>query len=267
MISVIVPSYKPQDYLWDCLDSIRNQSLDPSTYETIIVLNGCNQPYYQQIENYIANCDSVCSIRLIQTDIPGVSHARNMGIEASKGEFLTFIDDDDLISSVYLEELLKVSGKDCIGCSNSYRFEDSLEECTDNFLSKAYKECKGKPYTSYRFRRFLSPPYCKLIHKDIIGETRFPVKLAKSEDSVFCLRLTPKVKEMRLAGEEAIYYQRHRKGSVMRRKNSFGYEFAALCKLEWAYLTTWFRHPFQYSLALVISRMVAGFRNFLVYIS
>ena len=39
-LSVIIPSYKPGDYLWECLDSLCNQSLDGKDFEVLIVLNG-----------------------------------------------------------------------------------------------------------------------------------------------------------------------------------------------------------------------------------
>ena len=48
-ISVIVPTYKPQAYLWKCLDSIYNQTFPKKDYELLLVLNGCNEPYHTQI--------------------------------------------------------------------------------------------------------------------------------------------------------------------------------------------------------------------------
>ena len=266
MISVIIPSYKPQEYLWECLDSIRNQSLGHDQYEMIVILNGCNEPYKTQIAAYIKKYEAEWSIRLIQTDAPGVSNARNLGIDASKGDYCTFIDDDDMISPCFLEEMLRVSSSASVGCSNSFSFDESLDKTNKNFISSAYQNCKGKKYSSFRYRKFLSPPWGKLFHKAIVGDDRFPVHMAKSEDSVFCLRLTPRIKDMRLADEGAIYYQRKRQGSAMRSKNSFGYEFNALWKLEVAYLKTWFRHPFKYNPLLVLSRMVGGFNNFLIYV-
>lgn len=266
MISVIIPTYKPQAYLWDCLDSVCNQTLLPSNYEIILVLNGCNQPYKQLIEDYVVKHDKICQIHLIHTDTPGVSNARNIGIDESKGSFLTFVDDDDLVSQNYLEELLKVSSDKCIGCSNSLCFKESIDNCGDNFISKAFKNCYGAPYSIFKFRHFLSSPCGKLIHKNIIRKVRFPVELAKSEDSVFCLKFSPYVKEMKLTCGSAVYYQRKREGSVMRRKNSLRNELIMLCKLEMTYISIWLRHPFRYNFVLVLSRLYAGFRNFLLYI-
>ena len=52
-LSVIIPSYKPGDYLWESLDSLCNQSLNGKDFEVLIVLNGCNKPFAVQIEEYI----------------------------------------------------------------------------------------------------------------------------------------------------------------------------------------------------------------------
>ena len=48
-ISVILPSYKPQEYIWKCLDSLTSQTMDVNEYEIVIVLNGCNEPYYKTV--------------------------------------------------------------------------------------------------------------------------------------------------------------------------------------------------------------------------
>ena len=95
-ISVIIPTYKPGSYVWECLDSVYNQTFPGRRYEVIIILNGCNEPYYSQIEEYISSHSDRCTFSLIQTDESGVSNARNIGIENSNGKYLTFVDDDEL---------------------------------------------------------------------------------------------------------------------------------------------------------------------------
>ena len=45
MISVIIPSYRPQQHTIDCLESIKQQTLDSSQFEVIVVLNGEREPY------------------------------------------------------------------------------------------------------------------------------------------------------------------------------------------------------------------------------
>lgn len=260
-ISVVVPSYKPGAYLWECLDSIYNQTFLGSQFEVIIVLNGCNEPYRSQIEEYISSHTDKCALRLIQTDTAGVSNARNIGIENSKGEYLTFVDDDDIISESYLEELLKVSDRNTVGCCTSYYFEDDINNIEENFLSAAYNRVKNTEYDIYSYRQFLSPPVCKLIHRDIIGNDRFPLNLRRSEDSVFCLRISGKIKELKLAEPSAVYYIRQRKGSATRNNVSIKDELSELWKIEIEYFKYWLSHLFSVNVTFMLSRIAAGFRN------
>ena len=52
-VSVIVPTYKPKGYLWECLDSLKTQTFPVEDYEVIIVLNGCDEPWKMWIRNYL----------------------------------------------------------------------------------------------------------------------------------------------------------------------------------------------------------------------
>ena len=266
-ISVIIPSYKPGEYINDCLKSIKEQSLSESEYEVIIILNGCCEPYLEMLtsvkKSLFHNSDNV---HIIQTDIPGVSNARNLGIEAAKGEYITFIDDDDVISPTYLEGILSVSSPNCIGCSNSYAFKDSLRSCNDNFITIAYKTCKHIDFSAYNYRSFLSPPWCKLIHRDIIGRVRFSKKLKKGEDGLFCFALVPQIKNMKLATEDVIYYQRLRSGSAMRKKNSLINEFLEAFRQEKILLSIWIKKPFSYNCIFFMTRIIGIIKNFFVYI-
>ena len=100
-ISVIIPTYKPGAYIWECLDSLRNQTLPKEDFELILVLNGCKDPYYSQIQEYIDKNLIGNNVNFIQTDTGGVSNARNIALDVAKGEYITFIDDDDYISASF----------------------------------------------------------------------------------------------------------------------------------------------------------------------
>lgn len=264
-VSVIIPTYKPEDYIYECFESVCQQSLDGNQFEVIVIVNGCNEPYTSNIKNYFASKLFPVSVTIQQTDVPGVSNARNMGIECSQGEFLTFVDDDDIISDNYLEELLKVSNRDCVGCSNSYTFYDDINVHDNNFLTEAFNACKGTHFDFYRYRKFLSPPVAKLLHRSIVDKERFPVNLSRSEDSVFCLKIARNIKDMKVASEACVYYIRKRQGSVTRRGRSLFQEIIILFKIEWAYLKIWLCHPFSYNLKFVLSRFMAAIKNFFVY--
>lgn len=266
-VSVIIPSYKPDIYILECLKSIKHQTLSKSEYEVIIILNGCNEPYYSNIQSDIKEIFGECdNIHFIQTDSPGVSNARNIGIDKAIGEYIAFIDDDDIVSDTYLEDLLNVSSPTCVGCSNSYAFYSNITEKRENFITKAFRQSINIPFSLYRYRQFLSPPVVKLIHRDIIGNIRFPVSLSKSEDSLFCFMISPRIKQMRLASNSAIYFQRLREGSAMRKKQSLWQIIREHFIIECKYIEIWLKKPVNYNLLFFLSRIAACGKNCMVYI-
>lgn len=263
-VSVIIPTYCPEDYIYECLDSVCNQSLKVNEYEVIIVINGCKDPYIGQIQKFICG-RKYENIKVIQVDKPGVSNARNIGIENSLGEYITFVDDDDIITHNYLEGLLCISSRSCVGCSNSFSFTNSIEAKKENFLSLAFKSCIGTTFDHYRWRKFLSPPVGKLIHREIIGTEKFPISISRSEDSVFCLKISRNIKDMKLASDTCVYYIRERIGSVTRRKRKTSIEIRAFLYIELIYFLVWLKHPFSYNIKFVMSRFAAGLKNFVYY--
>lgn len=52
-ISVIIPSYKPRDYLFECLDSLSCQTFPHDEFEVVLILNGCKEPYISTINSYL----------------------------------------------------------------------------------------------------------------------------------------------------------------------------------------------------------------------
>lgn len=266
-ISVIIPSYKPQDYLWECLEALMMQTFSKEDFEIILVLNGCTEPYKSAIERYIAENMQGMNVNFIHSEVGGVSNARNIGLDAARGEYVTFVDDDDIVSSNYLEELLKVSSPTCVGCANSYAFENDITNFSCNFISFAFEKCKQRPFTTFNYRSFLSPPWAKLMHRRIIDSERFSTNLKKGEDGLFCFAISNNIKEMRLTSEYAIYFQRVRNGSAMRRKNSVMNELIEAFRQEKVFFSLWVKYPLSYNLPYAVSRAVGILRNFFIYVT
>ena len=83
-VSVIVPTYKPQAYLWECLESIYNQTFPKTEYELVLVLNGESLPYDERIKDWLSrHCD--LQVQYLQTNKSGVSNARNMALNVARG--------------------------------------------------------------------------------------------------------------------------------------------------------------------------------------
>ena len=100
LISIIVPVYNVENYLRQCLDSIMGQTYQ--NFECLLINDG-SPDYSADICSEYVFKDS--RFRYFEKENGGVSSARNLGIEHSKGEYITFIDSDDWVDSDYLEIL------------------------------------------------------------------------------------------------------------------------------------------------------------------
>ena len=102
LISIIVPIYNVENYLRQCLDSIVSQTYQ--NFECLLINDGSSDNSADICREYIEK-DS--RFRYFEKENVGVSSARNLGIERSKGQYITFIDSDDWVDSEYLEVLYR----------------------------------------------------------------------------------------------------------------------------------------------------------------
>lgn len=100
LISVVVPVYKVEDYLDECITSLINQTYN--NLEIILVDDGSPDKCPEMCDRW-AKKDS--RIRVIHKENGGLSSARNVGIDNAKGEFLSFVDSDDFFDSKMYEKL------------------------------------------------------------------------------------------------------------------------------------------------------------------
>ena len=99
-ISVIVPVYKVEKYLNECIDSILAQTF--TDFELILVDDGSP-------DSCPALCDAAAEkdsrVRVIHKINGGVSTARNAGLAAAQGNWIAFVDSDDRVLPQFLEKL------------------------------------------------------------------------------------------------------------------------------------------------------------------
>ena len=114
LISVIVPVYKVEAYLSACVESVLAQTWE--NFEILLVDDGSPDNCPRMCDEFAAR-DS--RVRVIHKENGGLSSARNAGIDAAKGEYLAFLDSDDLWTPVFLERLytaLTKTGADFSAC-------------------------------------------------------------------------------------------------------------------------------------------------------
>ena len=102
MISVIVPVYNVEEYLEECLESIKRQTY--TDIEVILVNDGSTDGSKEICERY---CEKDSRFKLVSQENKGQSVARNRGMAESKGEFISFVDSDDVLKEDMLEQLMK----------------------------------------------------------------------------------------------------------------------------------------------------------------
>lgn len=278
-ITVIIPTYKPQHYLWQTLESLLEQTLDPEQFEILIVLNGPRDPYLTNINEFIASVDERYpeprpDIRLLYTEKPSVSNARNRGIEAATGSYLAFIDDDDWVSTTYLSDLLATAGIAKLPYELSAKGSRTIVEAnvlnfkngtyTEGYLTRAFKRCsKLDRITLNTGRSLLSSSCCKLIPRAVIGDHRYVTNITHGEDALFMATISHRIRSIRLSEPEAIYFRRIHPESAQQRKRSIIRHIINTTRLLLRY--TILLHQFwRYNPKFIATRIAATIRRLFV---
>ena len=171
MISVIVPVYNVEEYLEECLDSIKNQTF--KDFEVILVNDGSTDNSQEICELY---CDQDCRFCLINQENKGQSIARNIGVAESKGKFIVFIDSDDIVRVDLFDQLMNYMSDeiDIVECDKTEHIQ---------YLNEKGKDIQVKEFDSnealYKcFNHAVSwSPVAKLYRREIVEKIPFLEKL------------------------------------------------------------------------------------------
>lgn len=258
-ISVIIPTYKPQNYLWKCLSSLMNQNLSKDDFEVVLILNGCCEPWNSMIKGYIDKEMKDINVNFIQVDHGGVSNARNIGLDCAKGEYITFIDDDDFVSPSYLKELLEKASPTAISLCYPLSFIDGTQEYVPYLITKDYKKNEGLNSCNYkRAKKFFSGPVYKLIHRDIIGDRRFDFHFHNGEDSIFMFLISDRFHDVTFTSKRAVYYRRIRINSAVSQKRKAKSIIVNMCKMIMSYCLIYFKDFGQYDFSFFATRVLGA---------
>lgn len=210
-ISIIVPVYKVEKYLNECIDSILAQTF--TDFELILVDDGSP-------DNCPALCDAAAEkdsrVRVIHQQNKGLSGARNAGIDIALGNWLGFVDSDDMIDPTFCEKMLHAAvqaGVEMSAC-NILRLE---EDKTLNSYQERCLKNEVLPREEIAHRIQLLPfrmVMTRLCRREVFEGVRFPE--GKNYEDAFT---TPDVLEhvTKVACvAEPLYQYRLRPGSIMR---------------------------------------------------
>lgn len=157
-ISIIVPNYNAEKYIDRCLDSIINQKFD--SFEIIVVDDGSTDRSISIVTGY---CKKYSAIKLIKQENMNASIARNRGMEYANGEYLLFLDSDDVLFPNALSRMLSIieSDKSDLVIGNFQKINengDVIQDCNvvkeDSIIYESMNICGLVPNPSNKlFKR------------------------------------------------------------------------------------------------------------------
>lgn len=223
-VSVIIPTYKGENTIGKCIQSLVNQELHKDLYEIIVVINGERDDTYSVLQNYKKD-KSGLNLSILEADVKGVGNARNLGCSFSDREYITFIDDDDYVSSTYLGEMLKNASKNDIVFSQI--LDDENGRLKDNTINEQLRKFEKEENFKYNdISSIVTLNACKLVPYRFLNELNYDNNLKSGEDVVFWMRVlaknTPKIKIVPF-DSGCIYYRVLRNNSVSRRPESYDF--------------------------------------------
>lgn len=199
--SIIIPVHNSELYLKECLDSVF-PGLEMED-EIILVENGSSDSSWEICRSY---SESHPCVRAAKLETAGVSKARNHGISLAKGDWIIFLDSDDILDPGLLPTAHELDiDADIILCDYRYLDEETAGEDQNNIseikdVSPDLLRRAVLQYAKYRtkIRQAANLDYvtiwsccAKLIRREFLIRNRihFPEKLCLSEDTVFSLQL------------------------------------------------------------------------------
>ena len=212
MISVIVPVYNVEEYLEECLESIRKQTYQD--IEVILVNDGSTDDSQAICEHF---CQTDKRFRLINQENQGQSIARNRGVAESTGELIVFIDSDDIVKFDLLSQLKKYmsDGIDIVECDRTEAIQCLNEEKKDIHV----KEFDSNEALYQCFHHGVSwSPVAKLYRREIVEKVPFLENLIYEDfyTGIVSLKYIHKMRKIDYIG----YYYRYHTSSTMNQKYS-----------------------------------------------
>lgn len=218
-ISVIVPVYNVEEYLDVCLDTIIMQTF--KDFEVICVDDGTQDSSGEILDKY-ALFDK--RIKVIHQENKGLSGARNTGVEAANGEYIMFVDSDDYISPLMLENLyknVKQNKSDFVFCNLCIVRSDTFQTEVWDFLDK--EKFFANVHGTYFCEEDMPPElyfnfhvcaYAKLYRHDFIKDFKFPQGLI-FEDMPYFAQCYLNAKRISFDFNPYYFYRVLREGSII----------------------------------------------------
>lgn len=222
-VSVIVPVYNTEKYLDECLRSIESQTL--KEIEIICVNDGSKDGSYKILSEHAKNDHR---IKVINQENAGVAAARNHGLREAKGDYVAFVDSDDVIVPWAYEKLYSGAKKYRVNvvASELIKFEDGTNP---DINSAEYDSAK---VSFHKRRKYQNPFYdmidntafmvTKIYNRRFLAENNiwFKEGVTHYEDGLFNFLVFARIREIVCDKNPFYYYRIARPGSAVTEFNA-----------------------------------------------
>jgi glycosyltransferase involved in cell wall biosynthesis len=181
-ISVVIPLYNKRDFIEDTINSVFSQTVQP--FEILIIDDGSTDGSYEKVISL-----NLPVVRLIRQQNSGVSGARNRGIEEAKGDWIAFLDADDIWLPEFLKKMMELHQRflDCNVLSSTYFLEDFIGRRDEIVLKNIPFNGREGILTNYfQVAANSHPPVCSsavVVRKEsLLNINGFPVGTESGED-------------------------------------------------------------------------------------
>lgn len=202
-ISIIIPVYKGEKYIRDCIETLINQTL---TNIQIIFIDDESPDNSSNIIKEYAKTDQRIILKYIKH--ASISETRNEGLKYVEGEYLGFMDDDDFIDPEQYEKMYEYAKKDdCdfVGFGDE-RFNEGINELKYNNIVKLNYSNSNVNTTKY-FKNYKNEIWNKIYKTKIIKENGIKFFPIGAEDLHFNLQFYPFVKRHKFINTKSYYYR------------------------------------------------------------
>jgi glycosyltransferase EpsJ len=215
-VSIIIPVYNVQEYLFECLDSVINQTI--KNKEIIIVNDGSTDNCNQILTEYKMKFPELI---IINQENRGISETRNTGLNAATGEYVAFVDSDDFIEKCMFERMYNATKKDSadivicnyILYNEMYHEQDCGEYIIEGNSQEGYID-RTKSLKEFLTNDIKGYVWNKLVKRELFinNEILFPDFKVCEDTPVVFLLLAHSKKTFLL--KEPLYYYRQRETSL-----------------------------------------------------
>lgn len=214
-VSVIFPMYNVSAYVKESVGSVLNQTF--RDFELIAVNDGSTDNTEVVFEEATRNASDI-TIKLIKKENGGLADARNAALEIARGEYIAFVDSDDVIHPKYLEVLMddaKHFDTDASFSSFKYVNEKTLFDFEDTFGGEMIDKQKLMWLLLPR-KKFFTACWCMLVKKRLLdkNELRFNKQVKFSVDRAFIWKVIDLSDKISINYSQLYHYYPH-EGSIM----------------------------------------------------